>query len=135
MRSLIIAALLLAGLPLSSSDAEARSRRGYQTTQNGVASFYARKFHNRRMADGTRFNINGTSAASRTLPLGTSVRVTNRTNGRTARLTIRDRGPYVGGRILDVSPAVARGLGFHRQGVARVTVQVVRLPPARARRG
>ena len=129
MRFVLIAALLLAAQPLIAPDAEARERgRSYRTTQTGVASFYAKKFHNRRMANGERFSIHGTSAASRTLPLGTRVRVTNRSNGRVARVTIRDRGPYRGGRILDVSPAVAQRLGFHDQGLARVTVQVERLP-------
>jgi rare lipoprotein A len=70
----------------------------------GVASFYADMFSGREMADGTRMNPNADNAASRTLPLGTTAKVTNLETGQSAEVTIQDRGPYVKGRIIDLSP-------------------------------
>ncbi len=67
-------------------------------------------------------------AAHRTLPFGTVVRVTNLENGRSVKVRIIDRGPYVAGRVIDVSKAAAERLGFRRQGIARVRLEVVRLP-------
>jgi rare lipoprotein A len=96
----------------------------------GKASFYARKFAGRKMADGTRMDPHSDSAASKTLPLGTTARVTNLETGRSTVVTIRDRGPYVKGRIVDLSPAAARKLGIDREdGVARVEVAPIQLPP------
>jgi rare lipoprotein A len=78
------------------------------------------------MADGTRFDPASNAAASKTLPLGTTARVTNLENGRSALVTVRDRGPYVAGRVLDVSPADARRLGMKRQGLAPVAITPLR---------
>jgi rare lipoprotein A len=78
------------------------------------------------MADGTLFDPASNAAASKTLPLGTTARVTNLRNGRSALVTVHDRGPYVAGRVLDVSPADARKLGMKRQGVARVAIAPLR---------
>src|SRR5439155_24000100 len=79
-------------------------------TRKGKASYYSRRLAGKIMADGTRLNIRSDSAASRTLPLGTKVKVTNLENGRTAMARIDDRGPYTRGRIIDVSPATAKRL-------------------------
>jgi rare lipoprotein A len=96
----------------------------------GKASYYAHSFAGRTMADGTRMDSRGDNAASKTLPLGTRVRVTNLENGRSATVTIRDRGPYVPGRIVDLSPRTAREVGIGpAQGVARVEVAPIELPP------
>ena len=78
------------------------------TTRVGKASFYARRFANRLMADGRRMNPRGDNAASRTLPLGTTGKAINVRTGQSATVLIEDRGPYVKGRILDLSPATAR---------------------------
>jgi rare lipoprotein A len=94
--------------------------------EKGVASFYGWWHHGRRMANGRRFNALGSTAASRTLPLGSRVRVTNLDNGRSTCVTIEDRGPYVGGRILDLSLGAARRLGITRQGLARVLIVPIR---------
>ena len=95
----------------------------------GVASFYAKRFAGRKMADGTRMDPNGDNAASRTLPLGTRARVTNLQTGQSALVTIRDRGPYVKGRIVDLSPATARRVGITpKDGLARVEVAPIELP-------
>ena len=89
----------------------------------GKASFYSHKFAGRRMADGSRMDPNSDNAASRTLPLGSRARVTNLETGKSAVVTIRDRGPHVKGRIVDLSPATARQVGIgHRQGTAKVEV-------------
>lgn len=94
----------------------------------GLASYYAPRFAGRRMADGTPMRPHGDNAASRTLPLGTVAVVTNLENGRQALVTIRDRGPYVRGRIIDVSPATARKLAMLDDGVVRVEVAPLRVP-------
>lgn len=88
----------------------------------GYASYYARKFFGRRMADGTPMRPESDNAASLTLPLGSKAMVTNLINGRTALVTIRDRGPFVKGRIIDVSPSTAKLLGILQAGVAKVAV-------------
>ena len=96
----------------------------------GKASVYARKFDGREMADGTPMDARSDSAASKTLPLGTVAKVTNLQTGQSAVVTVRDRGPHVAGRIVDLSPASAQQVGIgHRQGVARVAVTPLDLPP------
>ena len=94
-------------------------------SQVGVASYYAAKFENRKTAGGERFKSNGFTAAHRTLPLGTMVRVTNLENQRSVVVRINDRGPFMRKRIIDLSPAAARALGIHNQGLMRVRVDVV----------
>jgi rare lipoprotein A len=84
--------------------------------QTGLASYYGEKYHGRRTASGEIFDMYKLSAAHRSLPLGTRVRVRNLANGRTLVLRINDRGPFVRGRILDCSWEAARQLGFLQQG-------------------
>ncbi|MDM0035181.1 septal ring lytic transglycosylase RlpA family protein [Variovorax sp. J22P271] len=97
--------------------------------QVGKASFYADKFSGRKMADGSRMDPQDDNAASKTLPLGTTARVTNLETGRSAVVTIQDRGPYVKGRIVDLSPATARQIGISREdGVAPVEVTPLSIP-------
>ena len=97
--------------------------------RRGKASFYARKFAGRKMADGTIMEPQGDNAASKTLPLGTTARVTNLENGRSAVVTIRDRGPYIQGRIVDLSPSTAKEIGIeHKKGVAKVEVAPIVVP-------
>ena len=97
--------------------------------QTGKASFYAREFAGKTMADGTPMNPRSAAAASRTLPLGTLARVRNLQNGRQALVEVRDRGPYVKGRIIDLTPGVARRLAMSQAGVVPVEVTPLRLPP------
>lgn len=104
----------------------------------GKASFYAHMFAGRKMADGKTMDPQHDNAASRTLPLGTTAKVTNLETGRSAFVTIQDRGPYVGGRIVDLSPSTAREIGLsHRQGITRVEVSplAVPLPDGRVKLG
>lgn len=95
----------------------------------GIASFYARSFNGRTMANGARMNPRANNAASRTLPLGTTAKVTNLETGKSAIVRIEDRGPYVKGRIVDLSPRTAREIGItRRKGVSRVTVAPITIP-------
>ena len=97
--------------------------------QVGKASIYARKFAGRRMADGHRMNPRDGNAASKVLPLGTIAKVTNLKTGKSTVVTIRDRGPYVRGRIVDLSPAAAASIGLARkEGIARVEVVPIAVP-------
>jgi len=97
--------------------------------RTGKASFYANFFGGRKMADGTPMDLDGDNAASRTLPLGTKARVTNLQTGQSAVVTIRDRGPYLHGRIVDLSPATAREIGITpRMGLAMVEVAPISVP-------
>jgi rare lipoprotein A len=97
--------------------------------QVGQASFYAPKFNGRTMADGTPMNPRGNNAASKTLPLGTTARVTHLETGKSAVVTIQDRGPFVAGRIVDLSPATAEQIGLSKEdGLAPVEVTPIRLP-------
>jgi rare lipoprotein A len=91
--------------------------------QVGKASIYSKHFAGKKMANGERMDPRDDNAASKTLPLGTKARVTNLENGRSAIVTIEDRGPHVPGRIVDLSPATAGQIGLtHKQGLAQVEV-------------
>jgi rare lipoprotein A len=95
----------------------------------GKASFYARMFAGRKMANGNRMDPQANNAASRTLPLGTTAKVTNLKTGKSAVVTIQDRGPYVAGRIVDLSPATAQEIGITpREGVTQVEVAPITVP-------
>ena len=95
----------------------------------GKASFYAKQFAGKPMANGAPMDPAGDNAASKTLPLGTTAKVTNLETGKSAVVTIQDRGPYVPGRIVDLSPATARRIGItERKGVAPVVVAPIAVP-------
>ena len=91
----------------------------------GLASFYGYDFAGKQTANGEIFNPNALTAASKTLPFGTLVRVTNRNNGRSVVVRINDRGPYVGNRSIDLSRAAAADIGMLGSGVASVDVVIV----------
>lgn len=96
--------------------------------EKGRVSYYARRFDNRKMADGKRFNPDAHSAASKTLPLGTTAKVTNLQNGKSATVRVEDRGPWIDGRVVDVTPKVAAELDIRKQGVAPVVVAPIAVP-------
>ena len=103
-------------------------------TRIGIASFYADFFAGRKMANGAAMNPRSNNAASRTLPLGTIARVTNLKTHKSAVITIQDRGPYVSGRIIDLSPATAEDIGIARkEGLAAVRVTPIAMPPRKGR--
>jgi rare lipoprotein A len=93
--------------------------------ETGIASWYGDAFHMQPTANGETFDMNGISAAHTTLPLPSIVEVTNLDNGRRLKVRVNDRGPFVGGRVIDLSHAAARELGFDSQGLARVRVRYV----------
>ena len=108
-------------LPLSSLSFE-------RYIQYGNASWYGRKFHGKKTASGERFNKQSFTGAHKQLPFGTIIRVTNLRNGKDVYVRINDRGPFVRGRIVDISRAAAEAIGFRKRGVAKVRVEVVSLP-------
>ncbi len=110
-RIILASTVLLAGILSGTPDVEA-------DVQWGKASFYASK---KRTADGG--HVGSHTAASRTLPLNSKARVTDLKNNRSVDVTINDRGPYVGGRVIDVSPKTAKDLGFKQKGTAPVEVE------------
>ena len=120
-------AVRLAG---TGSPMDGRWVRSLGEHQLGDASYYGPEFNGRRMANGRRFDPRSTSVAHRTLPFGTKVLVTNLGNGRSATATVEDRGPFVRGRIIDLSPRLAEHLGMIVQGVAPVEVRPVELAEA-----
>ncbi len=103
----------------------AHTGRGPRGTETGIASWYGPDFNGKLTASGEVYDMNALTAAHRTLPLGTIVDVENLENGRRVRLTINDRGPFVRGRIIDLSYRGARELGIVDKGTARVRVRPV----------
>jgi len=126
--ALPVAGLLLGlmVLPGCASGGAAAQAGEEAAVEEGLASYYALRFHGRRTASGERYDKDARTAAHRTHPFGTHVRVTNQTNGRTVNVRINDRGPFVRGRIIDLSHAAARELGMVRDGVVQVQVEVLR---------
>ncbi len=100
-----------------------------QYSKVGLASWYGDDFHGRYTANGEIFDMNSISAASPTLPLPSYARVTNLQNNRSLVVRVNDRGPYVDGRLIDVSVRAARLLGFYGQGVTKVKVEYIGLAP------
>jgi rare lipoprotein A len=107
--------------------AEPTVPRGTQplATEFGIASWYGPPYHNRRGSNGEIYNMNAMTAAHRTYPLGSIVRVTNVKTGRSAMVRITDRGPFIPGRVLDLSLAAARKLDVWQPGVAQVKVELM----------
>jgi rare lipoprotein A len=97
----------------------------FAQNQTGKASFYADKFEGRTTASGEKYRHSKLTAAHKTLPFGTKVRVTNLGNQKTVEVVINDRGPYVDGRIIDLSKSAAEKLDFINQGLADVKVEVL----------
>ena len=95
-------------------------------TQTGVASYYGKKFHGRPTASGEIFDMYKLSAAHREYPLGTIVKVTNLKNDKWIVLKINDRGPFIKGRIIDLSYAAAAGLEFIEEGTIKVKIEVLK---------
>jgi rare lipoprotein A len=94
-------------------------------TAVGVASWYGEDFHGRRTANGEKFDMNSFSAAHPSLPLPSNVRVTNLENHRSVVVRVNDRGPFVSGRVIDVSAKTAKALGFYDDGLSKVKVEYV----------
>ncbi|TFF22088.1 septal ring lytic transglycosylase RlpA family protein [Jiella endophytica] len=117
----LLAAPALTQAPLVSAEAFA----GAKQARAGNASYYGKRFHGRRTANGERFNMNAMTAAHKSLPFGTKVRVTNRRNGKSVVVRINDRGPYAHGRVIDLSRAAASRIGMLNSGTAPVKIDVL----------
>ncbi len=104
------------------------SRAGGQIYETGVASYYGNKLHGRKTASGERYDKNAYTAAHKTLPFGTVVRVTAEWNQKSVEVRIIDRGPYVKGRVIDLSTAAAAELGMLSKGIGNVTMEIVSFP-------
>ncbi len=122
---LVLPLLLLAGCVGRNAPPDAVPR-GY--TERGMASWYGKKFHGRRTANGERYDMNALTAAHPRLPFGTVVRVTSLDNGRSVVVRINDRGPFKKGRIIDLSRAAARKLHMIKRGVVKVRLEARSLP-------
>lgn len=96
--------------------------------QTGLASWYGRQFHGRKTASGETFDMNGLTAAHRSLPLNCYVKVTNKTNGKSVVVKVNDRGPFHGNRVLDLSYGAAKQLGITNKGVGNVSIERVSGP-------
>ena len=92
---------------------------------DGVASYYGKEHHGKKTANGEIFDMNKLTAAHRSLPFGSQVKVTNLANNRSVIVRINDRGPYVSGRIIDLSQAAAERLEMVKAGVVRVKIEVL----------
>ncbi|MBI9075785.1 MAG: septal ring lytic transglycosylase RlpA family protein [Desulfatibacillum sp.] len=106
--------------------------RGF--TQKGLASWYGKDFHGKKTANGEIYDMHAMTAAHKTLPLGTRVRVYNLTNGKICDVRVNDRGPFVRGRIIDLSYSAAKEIGLVGPGVAKVRIKAM-APPAGAVQG
>ena len=100
-------------------------KEDYNYSEVGIASWYGKDFHNKKTANGERYDMNTLTAAHRTLPLPSIVKVTNLENGRSLVLRVNDRGPYAKNRIIDISKRGAQLLGYQTQGTAKVRVEVL----------
>lgn len=92
-------------------------------TQQGKASWYGGKHHGKKTASGERYNMHSNTIAHKTLPFGTRVEITNLDNGKTTVGVVRDRGPYIHGRVADVSYKIAQEIGLIKTGVCNVKIK------------
>ena len=131
MRKIVVALLLFIAAGCTARSArreEPAGRSDVVRTLRGKATFYGDKFHGRKTASGERFSQRRMTAAHRSLPFGTRVRVTNRSNGRSVIVRINDRGPFGRdrSRVIDLSKAAARELDFMKSGWTRVKIEVLK---------
>ncbi len=133
-RAIATLGLIMAAAPLTLApgqtgpglaQASASEKTRVAKTISGPASWYGGKFHGRTTANGERYDMNEMTAAHRSLPFGTQVRVTNERNGRSVVVRINDRGPFVGNRVIDLSRGAAAAVGMVRSGVAPVRIDVL----------
>ena len=117
LKALAIAAVALGGALATTADTLASDAK---PIQSGKASWYGPGFHGKKTANGERFNTNDLTAAHKTLPFGTKLRVTNERTGKSVVVRINDRGPYAHGRVIDLSKAAAQAVGI--EGVGEVTL-------------
>jgi rare lipoprotein A len=120
----IMATLALAACAGLSSNVPGGGAERPTFSEIGIASWYGRGHHGKRTANGERFDMNRMTAAHKSIELGTVVRVTSLETGETVKVRVNDRGPYIRGRVVDLSDKAARRLGIREAGVARVRVEI-----------
>ena len=134
-RRLLVMAAVLATLGCSASPRytstvptrSGSSGSGQKRVQEGVASYYADDFHGRKTANGERFDMHAITAAHKELPFNSRVMVTNLDNGKKVVVRINDRGPFIKGRIIDLSYGAAKKIGMIGPGTARVRLEVIEM--------
>ncbi|MFT2011198.1 septal ring lytic transglycosylase RlpA family protein [Pontibacter sp. 13R65] len=122
--NVLLSCLLLTGMASCATKTAQFGQRGY--IEEGKASYYSKKLQGRKMANGQPYRQNRLTAAHRTLPFGTRVKVTNLQSNKTVKVTITDRGPFVKGRVIDLSGSAAKKINSVQAGVVPVRVKVVR---------
>jgi rare lipoprotein A len=126
LKSVLAIAMFSSAILMSPSDSTASElKEPVVRTLSGVASWYGGKFHGRKTANGERYDMHKLTAAHKTLPFGTKVRVTNSRNGKSVVVRINDRGPFVGSRVIDLSRGAASAVGMIDTGVARVKLEIL----------
>jgi rare lipoprotein A len=128
LTSLLLLLLLVTGIGCAPTKPSV-GQRGY--TEEGKASYYSNKLHGRKMANGDKYSRHKLTAAHRTLPFGTKVKVTNLQTNKSVKVKITDRGPFVQGRVVDLSEAAAKRLDYISAGIVPVRVKVVKPAPMR----
>ena len=124
-KAAVSAVLVAISLAWGGGNVIAKEKSTVVKSTAGSASWYGGQFHGRKTANGERFNMNGLTAAHRSLPFGTKVRVTNQKNGKSVVVRINDRGPFVGKRVIDLSRGAANAVGMLGTGVAKVKLDVL----------
>jgi len=124
-RVLVWAAMTASALMLVACASQKPVEQKDRYRETGLASYYAHRFHGRRTASGETYLEDRLTAAHRWLPFGTRLKVTNLTNGREVHVKVNDRGPFVQGRIIDLSYAAAQELKMIRPGVVKVAVEEI----------
>lgn len=124
---LLFASLLYAGCASSTRFTAKPGSRAAKTTMEGYASYYADEFHGRKTANGETFDMHALTAAHRTLPFNTRVRVTNTSNGKSVVVRINDRGPFKDDRIIDLSLGAAKQIGMIGPGTIWVELEILEL--------
>lgn len=126
--SIFISSCVFSTTPLGRYAIAKEPQPVHEQVEQGDASWYGPRFHGRKTANGERYNQNAMTAAHRTLPIGSVIDVTNPRNGKTVRLRVNDRGPFVKGRIVDLSRAAAIQLDTIARGVEPVVIRIVSKP-------
>lgn len=120
---LVLAAACAHGPQRDDARGERTGARRREAGEVGIASFYGRRFHGRTTASGARYDMHALTCAHPSAPFGARLKVTELDGGRSVVVTVNDRGPFVRGRVVDLSLAAARALGIVERGLARVRVQ------------
>ena len=123
LKKIVIFLTLLVTL-LFTTNVMAKTKVNQHSTR-GEASYYAGFHHGKKTASGERFNMHSLTAAHRTLPLGSKIKVTNLNNGKEVVVRVNDRGPYARGRVLDVSLGAAKKLDMIKTGTTKVSIQIL----------